>query len=163
MRGYTGRPEDLSKVEAFLYDIIKVPNLAERIECMLFKNKFGEDYRCLDGYLDTLSSAITGIRENQKIKEILILLLRIGNFMNHGTNKGKATGFKMALLGKLKDIKSFSGKAKMSMLDYVINCIRKSNKLDILTFPNDLKSCETASKIELSILDSKLSEMDQGL
>ena len=31
---------------------------------MLFKNKFGEDYRCLDGYLDTLSSAIIGIREN---------------------------------------------------------------------------------------------------
>ncbi len=37
---YDGNSADLCKIEVFLRDIIQVPSLTERLECMLFKNKF---------------------------------------------------------------------------------------------------------------------------
>jgi hypothetical protein len=43
--------------------------------------------------LTTLESAIKGIRDNVQLKEVIALILRIGNYLNYGTNKGKALGF----------------------------------------------------------------------
>ena len=39
----------------------------------------------------------------------------------------------------------------MSLLEYLIHCIRKSD-VALLNFTNDLVHCELASKIEMSVL-----------
>jgi hypothetical protein len=75
-----------------------VPFLNERLECMLFKGKFEIDYTEMNKNLEKLNSAIVGIRDNKKLKEIIALILKIGNYLNYGTNKGKALGFQMELL-----------------------------------------------------------------
>lgn len=50
----------------------------------------------------------------------------------------------------------------MSLLEYLIHCIRKSDA-HLLNFTNDLVHCETAAKIELSILTNKMKEFEKGL
>jgi len=60
---------------------------------MLFKNKFDYDFNENNKNLATLDSAMKGIRDNEKLKEIFALILKIGNYLNFGTNKGKAVGF----------------------------------------------------------------------
>lgn len=65
---------------------------------MLFRNKFDYDYTDMNKNLVTLNSAVKGIRDNEKLKEIFVLILKIGNYLNFGTNKGKALGFHMDLL-----------------------------------------------------------------
>jgi hypothetical protein len=57
---------------------------------MLFKNKFDYDYTELNKNLKTLDSAVKGIRDNDRLKEIFAMILKIGNYLNYGTNKGKA-------------------------------------------------------------------------
>ena len=57
---------------------------------MLFKNKFDYDYTENNKNLSTLDSAMKGIRDNEKLKEIFAMILKIGNYLNYGTNKGKA-------------------------------------------------------------------------
>lgn len=62
----------------------------------------------------------------------------------------------MELLSQLSNIKSI-GKTKMSLLEYIIHCIRKSDPT-LLNFTNDLVTCEVAAKIELSILSNKVND-----
>ena len=57
---------------------------------MLFKNKFDYDYNEVNKNLSTLDSAVVGIRDNKKLKEIFAMILKVGNYLNFGTNKGKA-------------------------------------------------------------------------
>lgn len=71
-------------------ELIKVPNLAERLECMMFKNKFDGDYTDMTKNLEALKSAIVGIRDNKQLKELITMILKVGNYLNYGTNKGKA-------------------------------------------------------------------------
>lgn len=74
-------------------NLIKVPFLNERLECMLFKNKFEYDYTELHKNLVNLNSALVGIRDNKRLKELIAMVLKIGNYLNYGTSKGKALGF----------------------------------------------------------------------
>lgn len=89
------------------------------------------------------------------------MVLKIGNYLNFGTNKGKAVGFQMELLLQLSNIKSV-GKVKISLLEYLIKSIRK-NDPSLFKFSNDLVTCDLASKIELTILEDKVKEFDKGL
>ena len=73
---------------------------------MLFKNKFEYEYLELQKNIEAVSSAIMGIRDNKMLKEIIIMVLKIGNYLNYGTPKGKALGYQMELLLQLSTIKS---------------------------------------------------------
>lgn len=57
---------------------------------MLFKNKFDYEYTNLNKNLESLSSAVIGIRDNSHLKELVTMILKVGNYLNFGTNKGKA-------------------------------------------------------------------------
>lgn len=51
---------------------------------------------------------------------------------------------------------------KMSLLEFMIHSIRKSDP-SLLKFPQDLAPCEVASKIELSVLSTKVSDFETGI
>ena len=67
----------------------------------------------------------------------------------------------MDLLMQLSTIKSI-GKTKMSLMEFIIHCIRKSHP-GLLNFTNDLTSCEIAGKIEMSLLTTKIKEFETGI
>jgi hypothetical protein len=50
----------------------------------------------------------------------------------------------------------------MSLLDFIIHSIRK-NDPSLLNFTNDMVTCELASKIELSFLETKAKEFEKGI
>ena len=50
----------------------------------------------------------------------------------------------------------------MSLLEYIIRCIRE-NKPDLLKFTQELATCETASKVELSMLTGMATEFESDL
>eukprot|EP00347_Sterkiella_histriomuscorum_P017360 403349681 len=157
---YKGDLSELTNIEQFLIQLLQVPSLSERLECMLFKNKFDFEFNENNKNLATLDSAMKGIRDNEKMKEIFTMILKIGNYLNYGTPKGKAQGFQMELLNQLSNIKSI-GKMKMSLLEYLIHCIRKHDPT-LLNFTNELVTCEVAAKIELSILSNKIADFQKG-
>jgi diaphanous 1 len=95
---YKGNLSELSNIEQFLIQLLQVPSLNERLECMLFKNKFDYEYTEMNKNLTTLDSAVKGIRDNNQLKEIFAMILKIGNYLNYGTAKGNQQGFSMDLL-----------------------------------------------------------------
>lgn len=73
--------------------MIQVPSLNERLECMMFKNKFDYEFTEMKKNMEAIISAYKGIRDNQRLKEIITMILKVGNYLNFGTGKGKAQGF----------------------------------------------------------------------
>ena len=43
--------------------------------------------------LEQLKVAVSAVRDNQPLMEIIAVLLTVGNYLNQGTNKGNTTNF----------------------------------------------------------------------
>ena len=65
------------------------------------------------------------------------MLLKIGNYLNQGTNKGNATSFQIQLLNSLTLSKGVGKHSKSSMLDFLLlNILAKQPR--IVTFAEKL-------------------------
>jgi ribosomal protein L17 len=53
-----------------------------------------------------LRDGLNAILTSEKLREFLALILRIGNFINGGTNRGGAYGFKFEFLDKVREIRT---------------------------------------------------------
>lgn len=69
--------------------------------------------------IEILELAVVGIRDNKKLKEFIAYVLKIGNYLNARTPKGKAMSFSIDLLPQLASIKSV-GKSKISVMEFLI-------------------------------------------
>jgi len=128
---------------------------------MLFKNKFDKEFQDLNRNIEVVAQAVVALRDNEDFKEFIGLLLQVGNYLNFGTPKGKAMGFQMELLQSISTIKSV-GKKKISLLEFLVRNILRNNP-KVLKFTKELMVCDTASKIELPVLTTKVGEFEKGL
>ena len=84
---------ELSEQEQFLIQLIKVPRLNCHIECMLFKITFSPKFLKLNSGLIQLRACINAVKDNYELDMIVAMILKIGNFLNQGTNKGNSSSF----------------------------------------------------------------------
>lgn len=62
--------------------------------------------------------------ENKSLKELLAIILTLGNYMNGGNmSRGQADGFGLEILSKLKDIKSTD--SQVTLLHFIIRTYMK--------------------------------------
>jgi hypothetical protein len=104
-------------------------------------------------YLTTLriQDACVQVRENRLFLKLLEAVLKTGNRMNKGTNRGEAEAFKLDALLKLADVKSADGKT--TLLHFVTEQIIKIEGQKALQ-PNDeqglLSSSSSSSSSSLT-------------
>jgi Formin Homology 2 Domain len=70
--------------------VMDIPNLAERLSCVLFMRNFGASVAQIRHHLGLMASAAKEVRESADFKLLLQFVLAVGNFMNSGTAKGAA-------------------------------------------------------------------------
>jgi hypothetical protein len=98
LKGYTGPREDLCKVQNFLLELTIIPSLMQRLECLLFKQQYDLESDQLQYNIKAIDDAVKGIRDSKKLKRFIAYVLKIGNYLNAGTNKGKSMSFGIDLL-----------------------------------------------------------------
>nr|XP_057917740.1 formin-2 [Doryrhamphus excisus] len=109
----------LDKPEQFLYQLSLIANFSGRVFCILFQSSFCECMSSIMKKLDTLLRVCQVLQDNDKVKQILGLVLAFGNFMNGGNRtRGQADGFSLDILPKLKDVKSSD--SMKSLLSYIV-------------------------------------------
>ena len=79
------------------------------------------------------------------------MLLRIGNYLNQGTNKGNSVSFSIELLTNLKLNKATGAHSKSTMMDYLLSTILNKCPQNA-TFAVKLADCKDARSIDLSLL-----------
>ncbi|KAL0709154.1 hypothetical protein Bca4012_016132 [Brassica carinata] len=110
--------------------------------------------------LTAVNSACEEVRTSPKLKEIMKKILYLGNTLNQGTARGAAVGFKLDSLLKLSDTRAAN--SKMTLMHYLCKVLASKGS-DLLDFPKDLESLESASKIQLKSLAEEMQAIIKGL
>ncbi|KAK8460162.1 hypothetical protein SEVIR_2G285500v4 [Setaria viridis] len=120
----------LGPAESFLKAVLAIPFAFKRVEAMLYITNFDSEVDYLKTSFKTLEAACEELRGSRLFHKILDAVLKTGNRMNTGTNRGNAHAFKLDALLKLVDVKGADGKT--TLLHFVVEEIIKSEGANIL-------------------------------
>ncbi|KAL8143948.1 hypothetical protein V2J09_016980 [Rumex salicifolius] len=160
LKNYTGDMEKLGKCEQFFLELMKVPRVESKLTVFLFKIQFSTQAEDFRNSLTVVLSACDEVRNSSKLKEVMRLILLLGNTLNNGTARGGASGFKLDSLLKLNETRATN--SRMTLMHYLGKVLAKSHP-DILDFPQDFRSLEAASKIQLKSLAEEMQTITKGL
>lgn len=111
-------PFKLGPAERFLRAVLDIPFAFKRVDAMLYIANFDSEVEYLKRSFDTLEAACEELRNSRMFLKLLEAVLKTGNRMNVGTNRGDAHAFKLDTLLKLVDIKGTDGKT--TLLHFVV-------------------------------------------
>ncbi|XP_020593350.1 formin-like protein 1 [Phalaenopsis equestris] len=111
-------PFKLGPAEKFLKAVLNTPFAFKRVEAMLYIANFDSEANYLKKSFATLETACEELRSSRLFLKLLEAVLKTGNRMNVGTNRGDAHAFKLDTLLKLVDVKGTDGKT--TLLHFVV-------------------------------------------
>ncbi|CAI9107240.1 OLC1v1006556C2 [Oldenlandia corymbosa var. corymbosa] len=117
-------PFKLGPAEKFLKAVLDIPFAFKRVDAMLYVANFESEIDYLRKSFDTLEAACEELRSSRMFLKLLEAVLKTGNRMNVGTNRGDARAFKLDTLLKLVDVKGTDGKT--TLLHFVVQEIIRS-------------------------------------
>ncbi|XP_055830271.1 formin-like protein 1 [Solanum dulcamara] len=116
-------PFKLGPAEKFLKAVLDIPFAFKRVDAMLYISNFDYEVDYLRKSFETLEAACEELRSSRMFLKLLEAVLKTGNRMNVGTNRGDAHAFKLVTLLKLVDVKGADGKT--TLLHFVVQEIIK--------------------------------------
>lgn len=122
---FNGNSAQLAYAESFLYQILtSVPMAFIRINAMLFRSNYDPDILHLKESLQTLEFGCKELRARGVFYKLLEAILKAGNRMNAGTDRGNAQGFNLNALRKLSYLKSTDGFT--TLLHFVVEQVARA-------------------------------------
>ncbi|XP_066533933.1 formin [Hoplias malabaricus] len=110
----------LDKPEQFLYELSQIPEFSLRARCVILKSTFADAIASIKHKTDIVLHVCKELLERVSVKEVLGMILALGNYMNGGSRtRGQADGFCLDILPKLKDVKSRDN--RINLVDYVVS------------------------------------------
>ncbi|KAH1234920.1 Formin-like protein 1 [Glycine max] len=160
-------PTKLGPAEIFLKAVLNVPFAFKRIEAMLYIANFEFEVEYLRTSFQTLQTACEELRHCRMFMKLLEAVLKTGNRMNVGTNRGDAEAFKLDTLLKLVDVKGADGKT--TLLHFVVQeiiqtegaCLSGTNQTPSSTLSGDAK-CRRLGLQVVSSLSSELANVKKA-
>ncbi|CAJ2647745.1 unnamed protein product [Trifolium pratense] len=151
---YQGDPTKLAAAESFLYHVLKaVPSAFKRLNAILFRLNYESEIVEIKEFLQTLELACKELRNQGVFVKLLEAVLKAGNRMNAGTNRGNAQAFNLVSLRKLSDVKSVDGKT--TLLHFVVEeVVRSEGKRAVLNRNHSLSRSFSRSNSSSGIGDS---------
>jgi len=152
--------QNLDKPEKFVLVMASIPKCTMRISVWLFKLTFFERTQELKPPLETCKRASKEIIESKSLKMVLGSLIALGNYMNGGTRRGQADGFKIEFLPKFKDTKDISN--KRTLLEFAIE-MSVDRAPEAMQLPEEMRFVKFASKVALEDLGRDVNKLDADL
>uniref|UniRef100_A0A8D2ARM1 Dishevelled associated activator of morphosis 2 n=1 Tax=Sciurus vulgaris TaxID=55149 RepID=A0A8D2ARM1_SCIVU len=152
--------ERMARADRFLYEMSRIDHYQQRLQALFFKKKFQDRLAEAKPKVEAILLASRELIRSKRLKQMLEVVLAIGNFMNKG-QRGGAYGFRVASLNKIADTKS-SIDRNISLLHYLIMILEKHFP-DILNMPSELQHLPEAAKVNLAELEKEVSNLRKGL
>lgn len=100
------KAEELTVEEQYMLNILKVPGIMGHLNCLEVKFHFSNTFLTLNENLQQLRKSVVAVEDNPELKQLFIMLLKIGNYLNQGTAKGNSISFNIEMLKNLKASKA---------------------------------------------------------
>lgn len=117
-------PFKLGPAEKFLKAVLDIPFAFKRVDAMLYIANFDSEVEYLKRSFETLEAACEELKNSRMFLKLLETVLKTGNRMNVGTNRGDARAFKLDTLLKLVDVKGADGKT--TLLHFVVQEVTRA-------------------------------------
>ncbi|KAJ8561460.1 hypothetical protein K7X08_033937 [Anisodus acutangulus] len=154
-------PFKLGPAEKFLKAVLDIPFAFKRVDAMLYISNFDSEVDYLKKSFETLEAAWEELRSNRMFLKLLEAVLKTGNRMNVGTNRGDAHAFKLDTLLKLVDVKGADGKT--TLLHFVVQEIIRSEGARLSGGDQDQQSAinddAKCRKLGLQVVSNHSSEL----
>ncbi|KAG6628894.1 formin-like protein 1 [Carya illinoinensis] len=172
--------------EKFLKALLDVPFAFKRVVAMLYIANFESEIEYLKKSFGTLEAACEELRNCRMFLKLLDAVLKTGNRMNIGTNRGDAHAFKLDTLLKLVDVKGSDGKT--TLLHFVVQEVirtegarlsgtnqtpnstlsedAKCRKLGLQVvsgLSSELTNVKKAAAMDSDVLSSEVSKLSRGI
>ncbi|KAF9936663.1 hypothetical protein BGZ67_002157 [Mortierella alpina] len=151
----------LGRAEAFFVEILKIDRYPQRLEGLKFKVTFHSLLEGINEAIASISLASKTLKDAKHFKELLNLILMLGNYMNGGGHNGGAFGFKIASINKLVDTKA-SNTPNMTLLHFLTN-ITESTLPELLSYQTEISPCGEACRVSLPELQSDFNHIKSKL
>jgi len=159
VRGYP-EPEKLAKAEKFYLDISSIQRMEKKLKGMDFKSKFGYNIDKVKEDLEALINCVDVLSTSTKLKQVNQIILAIGNYLNSGTARGQAYGFKMETLSKFHESRSTVARTNLS---HFLHKFLEDHFPTLLDLPDELNVVQKAMKVDVNQTQSTINEMSKGL
>ncbi|XP_037086329.1 inverted formin-2-like [Pollicipes pollicipes] len=146
---HPGPPEQLGQAEQYYVALSQVPAFQLRVELMLLDADFAPSMESLRPQFKALITSCEQILTSDSLKQFLILVLQVGNFLNSGSYAGNAMGFRLSTLPKL--IETRANKPRVTLLHYIVEVAETQNPV-ALEFTTDFQHIQDAAKTSLDVL-----------
>merc|ERR1712228_16873 len=148
---------NLAKAEAFFYAIRNIDkNIPQRLELWAFKMNFDKILAVEKEKVFALRDAHLCIKNSKALRELFSLILAFGNYMNGGTRKGQAHGFKLKSLSQLT--RSRSNDNKTTLMEFLYLYLLKNNE-KLLSFIDEWSSLENAVSVDVPTLRGAINQI----
>lgn len=154
--------EQLGLPERYFLEVMSIARLDARLECFYVRQTFAAKIGVLHEAIENIQSAVTETRRSKRFVRALEILLAIGNYLNGGTFRGGAYGFKLEALMKLSEIKTNSNKE--TLLHYLAD-LSDSSLPELRELSADLPHVESATKepVQQLVADANIIKKGLGL
>jgi Formin Homology 2 Domain len=95
----------LSECEKYMLTMIEVENAAEKFDSMLYRVQFKPRLTEILDAIRTVETACNEVRNSEKLREIMAMILSLVNEINTGGDGKMAVGFSLDALLKLNDVR----------------------------------------------------------
>ena len=169
LKEFSGDVENLGKAEKFFLEMMKIKALAPRLNALHTKQGFDAKLNAARSAVLIMLDAVKEIKQSKKLPKLLELVLAIGNFLNGGTFRGGAYGFKLETLAKITEVRASDNKT--NMLNYLAQyCETKDKYKDLLTiqddFPHIVDACKESipqAQTDLNKLKGELTQVENAI
>ena len=106
---FSGDEKKLSSASRFAYELSDIPMVAVRFECCKTIITFDDEVTRIRKIIQVYEANEKMMMNSTGIKQLMKLILAIGNYLNGESARGGAWGFKINLLSKLSQTKTADG------------------------------------------------------
>ena len=149
--------QKLSYPDQFCRMLASIENCHKILQILLFKKQLSRKISNMLLQIRVLQETVISINNSEQFKSILFIIRQIGNYLNSGTNNGKAFGFSINSLSKLDSVKGIN-KEKTSLLELFIILIKKDNP-GLINFYKDFKKLEESKNSFKDEIDKNVMEL----
>ncbi|EGC37603.1 hypothetical protein DICPUDRAFT_97202 [Dictyostelium purpureum] len=160
LKKFEGDKNTLSPIDQFLMETLKVPKIRERLDCIVYKTQFDTLIQEVIVGAKLVESVSNSIMKSTPFKGLLHIILRVGNYMNAGSSRGGANGFKMKFILTISNTKSLDNKS--TLLNYIVQFVSEKYP-DFLVTNSTIPQLEAASRIVWSELLGQFEQLKVGM
>lgn len=158
---YKGEQDQLDMAEKFFICLQSVVRIETRLDMMMFKLQVDKMIADIERSCKLYEDAAEALMNSKGLKQVLNLVLCLGNYLCCGSDKQAAYGFELSSLEQLNNTKS-SALARYSVMLFLTEQVRQRHP-EARQFLEDVDCVYGASRIESSGLNNLVVKLRNDL